>query len=442
MESFYSDFKLKVILGLFFLLFYLFVFVSLGNQIPYGNGAWVYDTVYNSDSTKGAIKPGLFVEDINIYNTKFASFEANQINQIFVYGGDLENGKNRKMLNFSDYSAVYYYPPQNIGKDKEWKDWENILLKKGACGFRSVQAYVPKNQFLYGKGNAPLVLDNTGIDGVNYKIIVIDGRVDKGGYLQGLNLMTEPEARGLARKVAGTICADNSIDGIQFDIEPFSFNGGKGGENGDGQKFFYQEMAKCLAGWHSNSYENSKEINRYGEEYDSNADPIGAVNKKHPYGRFFSVFTFSDSVSDEVVDVYKKFGNFYIIDSLYDLENSPGAKTPTTPEKFKKLVRNEIDKIRTKGIPYQFAIPAAASCHEFESSNGIKNHNIDTQLDYVRIVMQEIKPGKLKKEDPYFKGIALWSWNSAMWWNGNKLEPAKPAENVLKYLGKNIGTLK
>ncbi len=94
--------------------------------------------------------------------------------------------------------------------------------------------------------------------------------------------------------------------------------------------------------------------------------------------------------------------------------------------------------MKEKKIPYQFAVPAAASCHEFESCNGVKNKFINSQLDYIKIAMQEINPGRLKKEDTNFKGIAIWSWNSAMWWNGNKLEPSKPDKNVLKFLGRNL----
>jgi hypothetical protein len=409
---------------------------SMADIIPYGNGAWVYDASYSSDGTKGPVIPGLFVSDINTYNTKIAKSEGNRINQLFVYGGDIENEAVRKTLKYNDFSTIYYYPVQSLGKNKSWTDSENIFLQKGASGFRSTQAYTPKKQFFYGKNTSPLVLDNTGIEGVHYKILVIDGRVDKGGYLQGLNIMTEPESRGLARKVARIICADSSIDGVQFDIEPFSFSGEKGGKKGSGQKFFYQELAKCFAGWYAKKYKNVHGINKLGAKYDSSADLIGAVSRKHPNGRFFSVFTFADSVTDEVIDVYKKFGNFYVIDSLYDLEDVPGAKKPTTPESYKKLVQDEIDNMKEKKIPYQFAIPAAASCHEFESCNGIKNTSINSQLDYIEIVMKEINPGKLKKEDNNFKGIAIWSWNSAMWWNGNKLEPSKPGKNVLKFLGK------
>ena len=411
---------------------------SIADIIPYGNGAWVYDTSYHSDGAKGPVIPGLFISDINTYNTRFAKSEGNRINQLFVYGGDIENEADAKTLKYNKFSSIYYYPVQNVGKNKTWTESEKLLLQKGASGFRSTQAYTPGKQFFYGKNATPLVIDHTGIEGVYYKILVIDGRVDKGGYLQGLNIMTESESRGLAQKVARIICADNSIDGVQFDIEPFSFTEEKGGKKGTGQKFFYQELSKCFAGWYTKDYKKIHGINKFGKKYDSSADLIGAVNRKHPFGRFFSVFTFADSVTDEVIDVYKKFGNFYIIDSLYDLEDVPGAKSPTTPKNFKKLVQNEIAKMKEKKIPYQFAVPAAASCHEFESCNGVKNKFINSQLDYIKIAMQEINPGRLKKEDTNFKGIAIWSWNSAMWWNGNKLEPSKPDKNVLKFLGRNL----
>ena len=410
--------------------------------IPYGNGAWVYDTTYKSDGSKGPLKPGLFVKDINDYNLKIASCKENQINQIFAYGGDIENSVDKKSLAKYDNSNIYYYPPQTIGKNKNWQHWSETFVRKGASGFASSQAYTPKQQFFYGENNDPLVTDKTGIDGVNYKILVIDGRVDSGGYLRGLNIMSEDEARGLAQKVAMTICADNSVDGVQFDIEPFSFKGGKGGKVGEGQKYFYQEIAKCFAGWFSKEYGKVKGINRFGKEYDLSADLINAVNKKHPYGRFFSVFSFSDMVTPDVLEVYDRFENFYIIDSLYDLENVPAAQQATSVENFRENIKKEIQKMKKKGIPYQFAIPAAASCHEFESCDGRKNSNINSQLDYVKAAVEEIQPGQLRKKDRNFKGIAIWSWTSSMWWNKHKLEPAKPPIDVLQYLGKNIAETK
>lgn len=418
----------------FIILFvYLIIIDCHSDSIPYGNGAWVYDATYKENGKKGPTVPGVFKNQLSIYNTKYAKNNNSKINQVFVYGGDIEIDDEGNKPNNTD---IYYYP-QNTQSGNSWKQADLNFLIKGTSGFVSAQAYQPKDQFLYGKNNSPLLTDKTGIDGVNYKILVIDGRVDNEGYLQRLNTMKETQARGLARKVARTICADNSIDGIQFDIEPFSFTG-KGGKSGNGQKYFYQELAKCFAGWYTEKYSVVSGINKYGKNYNHKYDLINAVNKKHPYGRFFSVFTFADSVTPDVINIYRKFGNFYIIDSLYDLENIPGASQPTSLSKYEGLVQKEIKKMRNKKIAYQFAIPAAASCHEFESCDGMINKNINSQLEYVKIALDKIAPQKLRSIDKYFKGIAVWSWNTQMWWNGHKLEPAKPNNKILEYLGQSL----
>src|SRR5699024_500683 len=73
---------------------------------------------------------------------------------------------------------------------------------------------------------------------------IIDGRTDAGGYLTNFNGLSEELARGYADKVAAMICADQRIDGIQFDLEPFDVT------TKNGQYYFYLQIAKNFAGQH------------------------------------------------------------------------------------------------------------------------------------------------------------------------------------------------
>ena len=85
-------------------------------------------------------------------------------------------------------------------------------------------------------------------------------------------------------------------------------------------------------------------------------------------------------------------------------------------------------------VPYQFAIPAAASAHEFETKAGQVAADLGNQIQYVRAVMELIKPEALKIQDPNFKGIGIWSWNQKMYWHGDEYTPASPSDEIMSYL--------
>lgn len=387
--------------------------------VPYGNGAWIYDGQYSDTGKKLPTKAGTFVQDLSNYNNEAPA--SHRITQLFAYGGDIEmycrgSGESKKDHACSPNSLlVIYFPTSSLSKSHNtWEYWQQKL---GDSGFASQQAYLD-------------------VPHVNQHIVDMDGRVDnkKEGeydYLDHFNDLDETEAKLFADKVAKTICSDNSVDGVQFDIEPFSFTGGHGGTySGSGQKYFYTEIAKDFAGYYGSSAD-PEGINH------SAADPLRCVNAKHPNGRVFSVFTFSKYVTPDVVNTFNHHGNGYIVDSLYDLGPEHGGHL-TSVDEFNSLVKAEIAAMATKGVPYQFAIPAAASAHEFESGPFGEGVGSGHQIDYVKTVIKAINPQALQASDPNFKGIDLWSWNTAMWWHGGQFTPAKPPKNVQDYLKENL----
>ncbi len=311
----------------------------------------------------------------------------------------------------------------------------------------------------------------------------IDGRLDVANldddFLDGLNVMSQADAGQLADFIAKNICADDRADGVQFDLEPFDFGNTTGRLNNtnmssiiskytsqlsaSGQQYFYTQIAKDFAGYHGNPDDPAGINNTLVKgEY---TDPLHCVDRAHPNGRFFSVFTFSGHVTPAVVTVFTHHNNGLIVDSLYDLTTSlpvpePGGSPtcPTVPvtvnvpghgsqtyPPFQLLVRAEIAKMKSLGVPYQFGIPVGASAHEFETSvaynsSGAKTTTTATfgasgscaaepvvnqnQGGYVSVALNELKNGGVL-DDPNYRGIAAYGWSQQSWWT-DVSDPAAP----------------
>lgn len=402
---------------------------SIVNQIMPGynnHGTWIYDGTYDASGDKGPVKAGMFFSDLDTYNQAAAAagHPDSQFNQVFSYGGDLEmycdGGEGGQDPNACTYNTLLlvYYPPSVLSKKYDSYTVGQIISQFGDSGFSTVNQYAGLD---LASGSSMQKVQT---------IVDIDGRVDMSpaeDYLNELNSMPQADAEQFADKVAAQICADDHISGVQFDIEPFSFLGTGGTVKGPGQEYFYQEISKDFAGNYSgNNWPNPEAAN----------DPLHCVDQAHPYGRIFSVFTFhqaleeSPQVEQEIQQVFGSgsgsYGNGYIVDSLYDLSSAPGG-TYTPPATYSNEVQQEVvlfsqeaDKL---GVPYQFAIPAAASAHEFESVGGVATGADQDQ--YVQAALQAIYTGSVLN-DPLFKGTNIWGWNSAMWWGGKQFTPANP----------------
>jgi hypothetical protein len=388
--------------------------------IPYGNGAWLYDEVYAPHIPGDAIelkdgkvhvKPGLFKNTLTAWNKQAEGFP---ITQVFSYGGDIEmycRGSGESQTSDPCIKA------NGFKSDKGLEDGFVVTFPgedtDQHIGLKSLEAYL----------NIPKVTEN---------IIILDGRIDLPEgvdyeYLNHINTLPENEAKYFADKVSKAVCGNDNVAGVQFDIEPFSFTGEGGSVKGVGQKYFYTQIAKNFAGW--NGYSDDTQ----GINPEKSSDPLGCVNENHPNGRIFSIFTFAKYVTPDVKTMLTQHGNGYIMDSLYDLGPLPGGQLNSLDD-FKKYAEQEIKDMKALGVPYQFAIPAAASAHEFESKAG--NSMGVNQIDYVKAVMDLINPKVLKTEDPNFKGFGVWSYNQTMFWpkGGDEYTPASPPEEIMKYL--------
>ena len=358
---------------------------------PRGNGTWVYDATFpQGPDGEPYVSPGLWREAISDYNAEAQT--GHRLNQVFSYGGDLEMECQGGSDCTPNKMHVYYYPPSAQSTNRSF-------LETGASGFVSTQAYA-----------------KTGEDVV--VIPTFDGRFDAGGYLQEFETLSESQARTYADIFARAVCADPTVPGVQLDLEPFDIND-------PAQFWFYDQVALNLAGQNA--------------ELES---IFGCQSEAYPQGRFFSVFTFANQITPELGEVFTRYGNGYVIISLYDL-GPGGATVASSPDDYRGYVANEIartvsNSAAANDVPFQLAIPAAASTKEFERYRGTPSGY--TQREYVEQALGAMDSSGVRT-NPQFLGTAVWGWSRFMAWpphTNNIFEPGSPETEVLSVLGERL----
>lgn len=372
------------------------------------NGTWIYDGGAQDYKmpTAGRMAPAIVA-----FNNALNSGQqrpSQGLNELFTYGNDMEcvgNLNSWAPANCNDPSAhlfVFY-----------------ATASKKASGYDGKINLAAYKNYVTTKGDKRHW----------YFSPIIDGRIDSlgvaGNYLDGFNQMSQKQAEVFAGKVAAAVCPDNNVDGIQFDLEPFSIPA----TGANGQTYFYQAIAKDFA---SSQY--------------------GCVNSTHPNGRFFSVFTFSSKVNQQVANIFNQYHNGYVVDSLYDLgpdnENRAG-KYNTDPNDYQKYVTKEVKSMiaaaNRYGVDFQIGIPAAGSVHEFSYYRKANEKNTApagpkvypprkaggstephiAQYQYLQVILSAIKETKLT-QNPHYAGTNLWSFEM--------LEPWMPVVNGIKQL--------
>ena len=346
---------------------------------PRGNGTWVYDARFlDGPAGQPYDRAGLWVEVLRAYNE--SADEGSGLDQVFSYGGDLEMECEGGDDCTSSKMHVYYYPPTSGHPSRSF-------VSVGESGFRATQAYA-------AVGDDVLVIP------------VFDGRFDGNGYLKEFHTLSEGQARTYADIFARTVCADPRVAGVQLDLEPFDLAV-------PAQAYFYDQVAKNLAG-------ENEEI----------GEVLGCANERFPDGRFFSVFTFASAITPQLGEMFTRYDNGYLVLSLYDL-GPGGAGQANDPAAYGRYVAQEIAKARTNssasaGVPFQLAIPAAASTKEFESYNGALSGY--AQVEYVEAALDAIDASGVR-EDERFLGIALWGFSRFMAYpphTDNTFEPSSP----------------
>jgi hypothetical protein len=359
---------------------------------PKANSAWAYDT----DA------PGTWVSAIKAYNEQ--ATPGHELNEIYSYATDLE-----------------MYCPNNDGTQCTANDLYSYYTP-GSGGPERTNAYY---QAFDATNPGSLIISP-----------IIDGRTDSNGYLQGFNELSPALAAGFADKVAGQVCADPHVDGIQFDIEPFNVS------TKNGQYNFYLQLAKDFAGEHSG---------------DPAQDPYGCVDAAHPRGRFFSVFTFAASIQPgtesaaNVQDILNSYGNGYFMDSLYDLSSAP-AGTLNGITTYRTAVQHEATNTRRWAdrlrIKYGYGIPASASAHEFSTCTATPGATDSCvpdatgatgypMIEYTKAAVHAID-AIAAPHDPRYLGTAIWDFGDHVSWNGLNFGPVPAPSDVLNYLANHL----
>ncbi len=355
--------------------------------VPYGNSAWVHGYTYDGKNTMKFSRSAFFFNKIKQYNE--GAGPGHQLTELFVYAATIEISPAKNNQYLPNNFRLTYYPSRLMSKITDnWDDWVGQL----DAGFNSVHAY--SHLTVTGKAKAKRVLN----------IIDISGVVGYKGshgtwYMNGLD---QPSAMQLANVVAAQVCADDVVDGVSFDIEPFSFSNDSGVIQGYGQKYFYTQIAKDFAGHYSNGKK----------------DPLHCVDGMHKQGRIFGIFTGGGAVQDNpsaIAKVLTQYGNGYLIFGLYDLGDNVVAGVAESPsahaQEVQTAIASDMQLAEQYKIPYQFAIGAAATATQFERLGPTPTGY--NQIDYVKADIAAINNSSARK-DPLFKGIDLYAFNEEL----------------------------
>lgn len=346
--------------------------------------------------------PGTWVDAIAAYNARATPGHA--LTQVFSYATDME-----------------MYCPGNDGTRCSADDLYSFYAA-GSGGRARTAAYY--DAFAAADPNSFTISP------------IIDGRTDANGYLQGFNELSPALAAGFADKVAAQVCADPHVDGIQFDLEPFDVS------TKNGQYYFYLQLAKNFAGLHNG---------------DPAHDPYGCLDTTHPRGRFYSVFTFAESIrpgtesAGNVRDILTTYDNGYLLDSLYDLSTAPAGTLNGLADytaAARREARNAKQWANRLHIRYGFGIPASASAHEFTTCTAGPDALGDCvpdasgatgypMLSYTRAAVAAITASGAV-HDPRYLGTAIWDFGDHVTWNGLSFGPVPATDDVLDYLATSL----
>ncbi|MDX1504473.1 MAG: hypothetical protein R3221_02070 [Spongiibacter sp.] len=365
-----------------------------------GHSAWIYDSL-NLPGKPRQLQAGYHIDAINDYNRRAGKHQ--RLSAVYSYHGSLE----------------MYCPGKNAKRCKE-----NQLILSLATPAKRGRGNSDKGSSLahYRQGVQPQD-DSHRVAAV----AVIDGVVngDYEGSLEGFNELPRHLAEGFADKVSASLCADPTIDGVQFDIEPLNL------DTKNGQYYFYRRIAENFSGTRSLAGVNCK-------------------TSAHPEGRFFSVFapvralapnSMSAANMAEIVNTHR---NGYMIAPIYDLDGSPLGHA-TSVSDYLRMAMQQLSQLNDWAnqakVPFKVGIPAAASVHEYVGCNGPPCRNskaaATSQLAYVKSVITALDSSGAR-DNPLFLGNAIWAWSRGISHGGASFTPQTPPEEVLDYLAKRL----
>lgn len=352
-------------------------------NISKGRGALLYDTVYSGcPNSSRSNSPGHWIPNIQSFNQGAASSSL-QITRLYPYSGDIEmycSTPNDCVFSGSNQNVyVYYNPP--------------------ASGQSSVAAY---------RAAFPSALILAIIDGSTQSSL--------------LKPLTYSEiGTNTAILAAQTICPDEKVDGIFYDIEKFDI-----------------EVPGQFALYKQSSIEFSSST---------------CIDSKHPNGRVFGVFLNPNKVTNWGKVAAALGTNGFVAVSAYDVRDTT-PPIPVSIQTYTASITGMLEKMDAASaqynIRYTVVVPAASSFSEFgqygvcdtslpNNFKLIKDYSSEgiTQLGYITAVRAIIKS---TCKSPHYLGEDYWSWSQYKSPNPKKNEmlmPEIPDGPVVQYLQQN-----
>lgn len=360
---------------------------------PRANGLWMYDTIHPGlDSSDRVNLPGMWAPRINQYNRKATA--GHTMTRIYSFASSME----------------MYCPDRDPAKCA--LDDLKIYYSPQSSGHKSTEAY---DRGVERVGGSEVVISP-----------VVDARIGA-SYFSGFNDLSPRLARQYADKVTKRLCADRRIDGVQFDLEPFDVS------TKNGQYHFYQQIAKNFAG------ENRRKN-------------FHCVGRGHPEGRFFSIFAFAEvlrsgtSSAENLAEVLTRYDNGYMIQSLYDLIQTPAGNLNPAPD-YAEQAQQEVENMRSWAdeldVPYSIGIPGAATAHEYTTCDGPACKPAPNgatgypMLEYTKAALAAIDAHDVRN-DPLFLGTDVWYLGASHYRDGYMRQPVPVPTTVWDYLAENL----
>jgi hypothetical protein len=395
----------------------------------WGHATYTYGPLLCEPDDVCAVVPSCnragWADDINSFNSATQT-TVDDFSIVLSYGGDIElwagqnasDGCDRKPFASTDPAICnisVYFDSNNLAAAKEYSSLN---------GVKSITALLDARMDGWEQINTYNHLD----------------ACDFGNFYPDLRNLSDVSMQRLADDTAKLYCADDVIDGIQVDLEPY-------------HEPYTESLGHFVSLLSENLVDEKQEHN--------------CRNDAHPNGRGISYFAFAHDIFTHNGNVTPspfndKLGpNGYYVFSAYDLDPKPedGGFMFNTPDEFKERFKNEIPYFRkVLGSDYKFtmALPVGASCHEYESyrpnSTGCgpacePQESNFTMDQYVNAAFDLLTDPQTTKEtdglfcmseeiDSQFLGIAWWSWSYQMTyppmkWFDNEFLPANPPPKAL-----------
>jgi|EP00947_MAST-08B_sp_MAST-8B-sp1_P006531 hypothetical protein len=397
------------------------------NPFSYGHGVFTYGPLHCTPRACDVVPScnrAHWATNIEAYNKQ--ADPASQFSNVYTYGGDIEFWAQKghdgachapASMDKNQCNISIFYDPQNAAAAEVYRNTTGVkstmaLIDSRMDGWEQIKTY---NNF----------------DGCKF-----------GDFYPNLVNLTDAGLVRLANETAKLYCAQDIIDGVQVDLEPY-------------KEPYRTNLQKYVTAVAKNFYDEDKEF--------------GCRNDNHPNGRTVAYFTFAHNHKPDFTTGLGPNG--YYVFSGYDLfpKTGDGGFMYNSPDEFADRLRTEISYIRPvigDTGHFTLALPLGASCHEYEQYVPMKGDgcgpacepltNTARMHEYAQKAFDVLLDANTTKatnglfclEDgkSQFLGITWWSYSYQMTyppmkWFDNEFLPGQPPPAALQVSADNLKKL-